>query len=115
MKFGTLKKENKMRKSIFVTILALVAITAGCTTGTHLTFGPLHGQADATTHKDLQKPTFYFAQEKPEGLCTGSSLLWWSSEVCGQWRKCNELSFGLFVNWEQTPPAPEPTPPAPTT
>ena len=93
------KKENKMKKSIFM--IALIAI-AGCTAGSHATFGPLHAQSSVTTALELQEPTFVFAEETEDGLCSSSSLFFWNSEVCVDWVECEELSVGAYVNWDQT-------------
>lgn len=91
-----------MRKHITIFTAVLVLSAIGCTTGSHVTLGPLHAQSDVTTHVELQEPGFYFAEDRKDGLCSGSSLALWSSEICADWRENNGLSAGAFINWAQT-------------
>jgi len=89
-----------MKKSIFIAMIAVVAI-AGCTAGSQATFGPLHAQSSVTTSLDLQEPTFVFAEETEDGLCSSSSLFFWNSEVCVDWLECDGVSAEFYVNWDQ--------------
>ena len=91
-----------MRKSILAVVLLLVAV-AGCQSGSHLTFGPLHAESSVQAYTEWQEPTFYFAEEKEgKGLCTGSAWGFLGSEVCAGWLECNELSAGGYTNWDQS-------------
>ena len=89
-----------------VGLVALVAIV-GCTTGSQLTVGPLHGHSSVTTHLEWQPLGFYFAEEKTDDagnidLCTGSAAGFWSSEICAGWHQCEEMSADLYLNWDQS-------------
>lgn len=103
----------------YVRILCAVAALAlagccGCTSGSQVTFGPLHAQSQVQWHRELQDPGLYVAELRPAGengeenLCTGSSYLWWSSEACMAWYDCNEMSADAWVRWNTEEATPEP-------
>lgn len=94
-------KENKMRKGILVASAILsVIIIAGCTSGSHLTLGPGHAESSVSAH-EWRDAAFVSGEQEGKGSCVGSTFGFLSSELCGEWRECNEASIGLYSNWDQ--------------
>lgn len=83
-----------MRKLFY----ALVLVISGCSTGSHLTFGPATVSSRVGAH-EYREPKFYFNPN--DSGYVGSTLAWFSSEVGGKLHSCNSVDLSLWVNWDQ--------------
>jgi len=80
-------------KSTLIGLAALLAVATGCTASSHLTVGPLKADSWVQAHE------WRDAEFHCEDGRIGSTLGFLSSEVGGEWSKCEEVSVGAGISW----------------